>query len=164
MTATTSSETRALEAWVHLLRGHAAVVRALNARLLSEHGLTINDYEALALLAHAEGQRLRRTDIAQRIQLTPSGVTRLLDGLERAGLVAKAVCESDGRVTYAVLTPAGAEKLRQASCSHVRAIGDLFASHYRADEIAALADLLGRLPGAQGGACALVPADASPAA
>jgi DNA-binding MarR family transcriptional regulator len=150
---TTTTETAALEAWVRLLRGHAALVRELNAELLRDHGLTINDYEALLLLANAEGGRLRRTDLSQSLQLTASGVTRLLEGLEDAGLVCKASCQSDARVTYAVLTEEGRTKLDSASCSHVAAIEDLFSEHYTREEIEALAELLGRLPGTPGPSC-----------
>ena len=107
MSATVETQTQALDAWVRLLRGHSASVRELNAQLTADWGLTINDYEALLLLSHADGERLRRTDLVQNLQLTASGVTRLLDGLEAAGLVEKAHCESDARVTYAVLTHAG---------------------------------------------------------
>lgn len=151
MATTTSTEPRALDAWVRLLRGHAATVRALNAQLVRDHGLTINDYEVLLLLAHADGQRLRRTDLAQNVQLSASGVTRLLDGLESAGFVEKALCASDGRVVYAVLTDAGREKLDEASCSHVRAIAELFEARYSAQELATLAELLARLPGTSTG-------------
>jgi DNA-binding MarR family transcriptional regulator len=148
MPATVEVQTQALDAWVRLLRGHSATVRELNAQLTADWGLTINDYEALLLLAHAEGERLRRTDLVQNLQLTASGVTRLLDGLECAGLVEKAHCESDARVTYAVLTDAGRTKLKDASCSHVAAIRDLFEDRYSEAELRTLADLLGRLPGA----------------
>ena len=92
---------------------------------------------------------MRRIDLAESLQLTPSGVTRLLDGLERVGLVEKASCPSDARVTYAVLTDAGRAKLEQASCSHVRAIEALFDDRYSAEELVALAELLGRLPGTE---------------
>jgi DNA-binding MarR family transcriptional regulator len=148
---TTIKETAALDAWVRLLRGHAALVRELNAELLHDHGLTINDYEALLLLANADGGRLRRTDLSRSLQLTPSGVTRLLDGLESAGLVCKASCQGDRRVTYAVLTDAGRAKLGVASCSHIAAIEALFGEHYTPEEVGSLAELLGRLPGAGGG-------------
>jgi DNA-binding MarR family transcriptional regulator len=151
-------ETAALEAWVRLLRGHAALVRDLNAQLLRDHGLTINDYEALLLLANADGGRLRRTDLSKSIQLTPSGVTRLLDGLEAAGFVCKGVCQSDLRVTYAVLTEAGRAKLESASCSHVAAIEELFGEHFTPAEVGSLAELLGRLPGAGGGPSCHAPA------
>jgi DNA-binding MarR family transcriptional regulator len=148
VSATVETQTQALDAWVRLLRGHSATVRELNAQLTADWGLTINDYEALLLLAHAEGERLRRTDLVQNLQLTASGVTRLLDGLETAGLVEKAHCESDARVTYAVLTDAGRTKLKDASCSHVAAIRELFEARYSDAELKTLADLLGRLPGA----------------
>jgi DNA-binding MarR family transcriptional regulator len=152
LSATVETQTQALDAWVRLLRGHSATVRELNAQLTADWGLTINDYEALLLLAHAEGERLRRTDLVQNLQLTASGVTRLLDGLEVAGLVDKAHCESDARVTYAVLTDAGRTKLKDASCSHVAAIRELFEARYSDTELRTLADLLGRLPGASAAA------------
>jgi DNA-binding MarR family transcriptional regulator len=148
--ATTVSTTRshALDAWARLLRGHAAARRSLSAQLLSEHGLSINDYETLLLLARAEGNLMRRVDLARELQLTPSGVTRMLDGLEDCGLVEKATCKSDARVNYAVLTGAGRERLEQAASSHVTAIGVLFEERFSEDELATLAELLGRLPGA----------------
>jgi DNA-binding MarR family transcriptional regulator len=148
------TRTPALDAWVRLLRGHAAVTRALNAQLVREHGLTINDYEALLLLANADDESLRRTDLARNLELTASGVTRLLDGLEASGLVEKGVCAADARVVYAVLTEAGRAKLEQASSFHVAAIDEVF-SEFSADEIEALGELLGRLPGASRVACAL---------
>src|SRR5581483_9261582 len=146
LSAQTSS---ALAAWVRLLRGHAAATRELSADLQATHGLTINDYEALLHLARAE-EPMRRVDLAQSLVLTPSGVTRLLDGLERAGYVEKAHCESDARVTYAVLTDAGREKLEQASCGHVAAVQALFEERFTERELATLAELLGRLPDAGG--------------
>ena len=124
----------------------------MNAQLTTDWGLTINDYEALLLLSRADNERLRRTDLVRSLQLTASGVTRLLDGLECAGLVEKAHCESDARVTYAVLTDAGRTKLKDASCSHVAAIRELFEARYSDAELQTLAELLGRLPGAPGAA------------
>lgn len=151
MAVETDTQTSALEAWARLLRGHAATVRALNAQLLRDHGLTVNDYEALLVLAHADGERLRRADLAANLKLTASGVTRLLDGLEAAGLVDRDQCAADGRVTYAVLTDAGRAKLEESSCSHVAAIEELFGERFSREEIETLAELLGRLPGAAEG-------------
>ena len=125
--------------------------RSLSVQLQNDHGLTVNEYEALLLLSHAEDRRMRRVDLADTLQLTPSGVTRLLDGLREHGLVDKAQCPGDARVAYAVLTDAGAGKLGEASCSHVRAIKEVFEQRYSAREIETLIELLGRLPGA--GAC-----------
>jgi len=135
-----------LEAWVSFLRSHAAITRELSAQLQREHGLTLNDYEVLLLLSHADGRRLRRVDLAERTVLTASGITRLLDGLERAGYVEKARCDSDARVTYAQLTEVGLEKLEVAGLAHLRGIEELFVSRYSGSELATLSDLLSRLP------------------
>lgn len=136
----------AIEAFVRLVRGHSAVTRALNAQLVADHGLTINDYEALLHLARAEDRRMRRVDLAERLILTASGVTRLLDGLEEAGYVDRAACASDRRVTYAVLTQAGVAKLREASKTHVADIREIFETRFNAEELDQLVALLERLP------------------
>jgi DNA-binding MarR family transcriptional regulator len=141
-----SEQASAVEAFVRLLRGNAAVTRAMNARLVADHGLTINDYEAMLQLARADGRRMRRVDLAERLILTASGVTRLLDGLERAGYVDRDACASDRRVTYAVLTDEGLQKLRASSESHVADIRSYFESRYSAEELEQLVALLDRLP------------------
>jgi len=135
-----------LEAWVSYLRSHAAITRELSAQLQREHGLTLNDYEVLLHLSHEEGGRLRRVDLAERVLLTASGITRLLEGLESAGYVAKETCSSDARVSYAKLTPEGAEKLQQAAVTHLRGIDELFVGRYSGSELETLAELLARLP------------------
>ena len=135
----------ALRAWAQLLRGHAAATRLLSAEL-SEHGLTINDYEALVLLSQAEGERLKRVELARLLVLTPSGVTRLLEGLEAAGLVERAACPSDLRIVYAQLTELGRERLSTASCGHVGSVRALFEEYLSDDELETLATLLERLP------------------
>jgi DNA-binding MarR family transcriptional regulator len=135
-----------LTAWVGLLRAHASTTRRFNAELVAEHGLTLNDYEVLLHLSRADGQRLRRVDLAERILLTPSGITRLLEGLERAGYVERAACESDARVTYAQLTDAGEGKLHEAAETHVAGIRDFFRGRFSKDELQALGGLLERLP------------------
>src|SRR5881409_681707 len=112
-------ESLEVEAFKNLLRAHAAITRELDRELVTEHGLTINDYEVLIRLSRAEGQMLRRVDLAQQVLLTPSGITRLLDGLQRCGLVEKASCESDARVVYAKLTAEGLRRLEEASESHL---------------------------------------------
>lgn len=137
--------------WVCLLRGHAAVRRTVSTQLQASHGLTVNDYEALLLLSRAGAKGMRRVDLADSLQLTASGVTRLLEGLERQGLVKKALCSTDGRVTYAVITKAGRQKLAKASGSHISAIQALFEERYTRAELATLAELLARLPGVNGG-------------
>jgi len=134
----------ALKAWGGLLYGHKALTRELSARLLAAHGLTLNDFDVLAQLSRAPEGRLRRVDLVERLLLTPSGITRLLDGLERAGYVAKATCDTDARVTYAVLTELGYEKLRDASGTHVADIENALA-RLDGDELETLGSLLARL-------------------
>jgi DNA-binding MarR family transcriptional regulator len=146
MAATTTSIETQLDSWVFFLRAHAAITRELSADLQREHGLTLNDYEVLLHLSHAEDGRLRRVDLAERVILTASGITRLLEGLERGGLVKKENCASDARVTYAKITPAGTAKLREASKTHLRGIDELFVGRYSESELTTLADLLSRLP------------------
>jgi DNA-binding MarR family transcriptional regulator len=141
----TSQRSASIAAFVALLRAHASATRGLSAELLEEHGLTLNDYEALLRLSRAEGAQLRRVDLSRELLLTPSGITRLLEGLERAGYVEKKTCESDARVTYAALTAVGREKLKQAGRSHVASIKELFGGRYTDEELAALGELLERL-------------------
>jgi DNA-binding MarR family transcriptional regulator len=143
---TTTSPPQMLESWVSFLRAHAAITRELSAQLQREHGLTLNDYEVLLHLSHAEGGMLRRVDLAERILLTASGITRLLEGLEGSGFVGKETCKSDARVSYAKLTESGAEKLRAAAVTHLRGIDELFTSRYSGSELATLGELLARLP------------------
>jgi DNA-binding MarR family transcriptional regulator len=135
-----------LEGWVSFLRAHAAITRELSVQLQREHDLTLNDYEVLLHLSHAEGQRLRRVDLAERVLLTASGITRLLEGLERGGYVCKETCASDARVSYAKLTDEGHAKLKSASKTHLRGVDDLWVSRYSESELRTLAELLGRLP------------------
>ena len=136
----------AIEAWVNLVRGQAAAVREINTQLVADHGLTINDFECLLLLARAEERQMRRVDLAEQLILTASGVTRLLDGLEKEGWVDRAACARDRRVTYAVLTEKGLAKLRDASKTHVADLRAFFEARYSHEELESLASLLGRLP------------------
>jgi DNA-binding MarR family transcriptional regulator len=137
---------RQLESWVSFLRAHAAITRELSAQLQREHDLTLNDYEVLLHLSHAEDGRMRRVDLAERVVLTASGITRLLEGLERAGYVCKESCAADARVSYAALTDKGRKKLGSAAETHLRGVDELFVSRYSGSELTALAELLGRLP------------------
>jgi DNA-binding MarR family transcriptional regulator len=154
-TATSAETPVAIQAFVRLVRAHVAVTRQLSDQLSVDHGLNINAYEALLHLARAPDSRMRRVDLANGLLLTAGGVTRLLDGLERDGLVAREECSSDRRVSYAVLTEIGRAKLREASKSHTRQIRELVGGPYDDDELAQLVALLDRLPGVDptGGSC-----------
>ena len=161
MSTQVSRRSLELQAWVSLLRTHAAVTRQLDRELVQEHGLTINDYEVLLHLSRAEGRMLRRVDLASRVLLTPSGITRLLDGLERNGLVTKASCRTDARVVYAKLTDKGAKRLEDAAGSHIASIRALFGERFSEEELESLASLLERLPQAPGAGDSCAPPDAT---
>lgn len=136
------------------MRAHTLLRRELDAEVLRPRGLTINDFEALMHLARADEQRLRRVDLVERLMLTPSGVTRLLEGLEEAGLVENVQCDSDARVTWSRLTEEGAETLECVGASHAERLRRLFRDALSEDEVGQLSELLGRLPGVGPGSCA----------
>jgi DNA-binding MarR family transcriptional regulator len=145
--ATSDKTSVAIEAFIRLVRASVTVTRQLSAQLTADHGLSINAYEALVLLARAPDSRMRRVDLANSLLLTAGGVTRLLDGLERDGFVAREECASDRRVSYAALTKSGRTRLREATKSHTRQIRELMGGVYDDDELVQLAALLDRLPG-----------------
>ena len=144
LTAQTAAEPN-LEAWLAFLRAHASVTRELSSRLEAAHGLTMNDYDCMVQLAYAPERSLRRVDLARSVLLSPSGITRLLDGLEREGWVEKRSCDSDARVTYAHLTDAGLAKFKTARKTHLADVEQAFGSRFSAEELAAVSSLLGRL-------------------
>jgi DNA-binding MarR family transcriptional regulator len=141
----------ALEAWRSYLQSHASILRELDAELLAAHGMTTRDYEVLLYLAQAPERRLPMSALASSTRLTRSGITRLVDGLVRAGLIERVSCPSDARISYARLTEEGYRKLREAGCTHIRSIERLFLAHFTPEETQQLASLLRRLPGAGGG-------------
>jgi DNA-binding MarR family transcriptional regulator len=140
-----SLESAEVQAFIHFVRAHAAVVRGLDRELVNDHGLTINDYEVLIRLSRAPDRMMRRVDLAQQVLLTPSGITRLLDGLQNCGYVEKAACASDARVVYAKLTDDGLAKLQTASVDHFAAIRELFHARFSEEELGTLCNFLERL-------------------
>jgi MarR family 2-MHQ and catechol resistance regulon transcriptional repressor len=141
----TTKTSPATEALGYLLGAYATLSRELSAGLVASHGLTINDYGTLLLLSRAGEQGMRRIDLANELQLSPSGITRLLDRLEDQGLVAKGECKEDARVSYAVLTDTGLEKLKEAAPAHIDDIERRLGAALDEDEMRTLSELLGRL-------------------
>ena len=147
---TTSSDRlteRELGAWAGLLRAHAALTRALDADLETAHGLPLTSFEVLMYLADAAGERMRMSDLADRVLLSRSGLTRLVDRLESQGLLERATCKSDARGSFAVLTPAGAERLRAARATHRAGVRERFLTRLTEDEQNLLAGVWERLIG-----------------
>ena len=107
----------------------------------------------LAQLARAPEQALKRVDLAERVLLTPSGITRLLKGLEDAGYVGNRPCKEDARVTYAVLTPTGQKEARRGAKNPCRERAGALLRAFRREELESLASLLERLPMRETDAC-----------
>lgn len=134
-----------MEVWRTFLRAHAVLIRRLEADLLSDHNLPLAWYDVLARLVEAEDHRLRMSELADRVMLSPSGLTRLIDRLETNGLVRREHAERDGRGLYAVLTDEGFGRLKDASGTHLRGIHDYVISKYSPEELAEVGALLGKL-------------------
>jgi DNA-binding MarR family transcriptional regulator len=138
-----------LAAWRGLLRVHSALVKALDAELLASHELPLTSYEVLINLQAAPGRRRRMAELADGVLLSRSGMTRLVDRLEREGLLERDPCTDDGRGTYAVLTGKGEALLLEARRTHLDGVRDRFLQHFEPDELRTLAALWNRvLPGA----------------
>lgn len=146
-------QTVEVDTFVRLMRAHTVLRRELQAEVLSPRGLTQTDFETLLHLSRSEENRLRRIDLVNLLMLTPSGVTRLLEGLQEAGLVVNRQCDDDARVTWAQLTDEGRETVDCVGASHARLLRRLFREALSEDEVAQLSELLGRLPGVGQASC-----------
>ncbi len=151
------SETRWLDpletrAWRGLMCAHARLVAQLDAELLASSGISLPDYEVLVHLSEADSQRLRMSELALRLEISPSGLTRRLDGLVASGMVERVQCPEDRRGTFAVLTELGAERLEAAAPAHVAQVRRWFVDRLTRDQLCALADAMASII-AGSGAC-----------
>ena len=134
-----------LAAWRGMLRVHARMTRALDAQLVSEHGLPLSSYEVLLFLVDAPEGRMRMSELAEGVLLSRSGLTRLVDRLEREGLLRRERCEEDARGYFAEVTERGRELFRRARKTHLDGVRDLFLSRFSRDELRSLGALWERL-------------------
>ena len=132
--------------WTRFLKAHSAISRRLERDLADGHSLTLSDYDVLLQLWRAPDRRLRPVEISKAVLLTRSGITRLVQGLEREGLVERTDCPDDARGFLVALTAAGAELVQKARATHLAGVSELFSSRYSDEETAQLMDLLERLP------------------
>jgi DNA-binding MarR family transcriptional regulator len=138
-----------LAAWRGMLRVHASLLRAMDADLSAAHGIGLRSYEVLLHLGDASGERLRMSDLSDSVLLSASGVSRLVDRMERDGLVLRERCSEDGRGYWAVLTGAGRAKLAEARPTHLESVRRLFLRHFGDGDLTRLAGYWDRvLPGA----------------
>ena len=145
MTVTEGAEARTLsphdpriEPWRAFLQAHARVTRRLDEELRAEHDLSLAEYDALLSIAEAPDRRIRMRQLADRVILSKSGVTRLIDRLVLDGLVQRDACLSDARGAEAVLTAAGLDRLRRASRTHLRGIDEHFLAAVGDDDLSVI--------------------------
>ena len=131
--------------WRTLIDVTTGVLATLDNELRAEHGLSLGEYEVLVHLSEAPEGSLRMTDLAGALRLSPSGITRRIDGLVRAGLVERRQCPSDRRGSNAVLTTDGLRRLEKAAPSHVRGVRAYFIDQLTEKELANLAAALARV-------------------
>ena len=134
--ALSESET---QAWVGLLHAHATLVKQLDAELTTAHGISLSGFEVLWRLAEADHGRLRMTDLAGLVMLSPSGLSRLVDRLESEGMIERVACPEDGRAINATITEAGRRKLSESRETHFEGIRRRFLAHFDEAEIGQLA-------------------------
>lgn len=132
-------------AWGGFLRAHGTLVRRLDDDLRATHGLALSSYEVLLFLAWSPGRRMRMGELAGRVLITLSGVTRLIGRLEREGLVRRERSSEDGRGHYAILTEAGLLRLREAHPTHLAGVRQLFLQHFDEEELQTLAGFWDRV-------------------
>ena len=132
-------------AWRSFLHAHARITRRLDEELQAAHGLSLAEYDALLQIAHAPGRRVRMNVLAERVILSRSGITRLVDRLEAAGSVERAACTTDARGQEAVLTAIGLERLRNAATTHLEGVRRYFLDRLDPADLAELETSLGRV-------------------
>jgi DNA-binding MarR family transcriptional regulator len=140
----TSLAPHELVAWRGMLEVHARVIRELDSQMRAEHGLSLSAYEVLMFLADAPAHRMRMSEIAERVLLSRSGCTRLVDRLVSAGYVTRCADASDGRGLYAELTEVGLAKLRAARALHHKGIRRFFLEPLTVTDQIALGDIWDR--------------------
>jgi DNA-binding MarR family transcriptional regulator len=129
-------------AWRSFIQCSTGLLALLDNELQAEHALSLGDYEVMAILSDASDHAIRMSELAGRLHLSPSGITRRIDGLVKGGLVERRPCPSDRRGSNAVLTPLGMKTLRNAAPTHVRGVREHFVDRLTAEQLAELASAL----------------------
>lgn len=140
-----------LAAWRSFLRAHTVLTRVLERELVQSHGLPLAEYDVLVQLQEAPEGALRMAQLADRVLLSRSGLTRLVERLEHQGLVRRQICRADARGAFAVITEQGRRRLREAAPSHLRSVREHFAAALRPEQLEAVQEAMERLATAPSG-------------
>jgi DNA-binding MarR family transcriptional regulator len=143
-----------LAAWRAFLKAHTVITRALERELVASHRLPLAEFDVLVQLEEAQGGALRMAQLADQVLLSRSGLTRLVERLERSGLVRRQACPSDARGYFAVITEAGVARLHEAAPSHLSSVSSHFAKPLRDDQVETLRVAMEELVSAIPPACA----------
>jgi DNA-binding MarR family transcriptional regulator len=143
-----TSDEPGIGAWRAFLQAHARITRRLDEELQAAHGLSLAEYDALLQIASSPGRRVRMNVLANRVLLSRSGITRLVDRLEADGSVERMACSTDARGQEAMLTPAGLDRLRTAAGTHLDGVRSYFLERFDAADLDAIERSLGRVAAA----------------
>ena len=135
-----------LAAWRGMLRVHSDMTRVLDAELTQRHGLPLTSYEVLLFLADSSDGRMRMSELADSVLLSRSGLTRLVDRLERDGLLERKPCEDDARGYFAAITDRGRALFTEARRTHLAGVRERFLSRFSRDDLRTLGELWERVP------------------
>jgi len=131
-----------MRAWAAFLDAQAALLRQLESELIEKEDMTLAEFDVLIQLGMAPDRRLRMTELSERVRLSRSGLTRLVDRLVQAGLVKRGKCAEDRRGTFAILTTVGGSRLHHARPVHLRGVREHFGKRLSAAQLSALAEAL----------------------
>jgi DNA-binding MarR family transcriptional regulator len=135
-----------LAAWRGMLRVHSDMTRVLDAELTHRHGLPLTSYEVLLFLADSPDGRMRMSELADSVLLSRSGLTRLVDRLERDGLLKREQCEEDARGYFAAITDRGRALFNEARRTHLAGVRERFLSRFSRDDLRTLGELWEKVP------------------
>jgi DNA-binding MarR family transcriptional regulator len=135
-----------LAAWRGMLRVHADMTRVLDAELTRRHGLPLTSYEVLLFLADSPDGRMRMSELADSVLLSRSGLTRLVDRLERDGLLEREQCEEDARGYFAAITDRGRAVFNEARRTHLAGVRERFLSRFSHEDLRTLGELWEKVP------------------
>lgn len=136
-----------MRAWQALLHAHHQIIQTLDRELREQHGLSLAQYDVLLRLARAPDRALNMSDLAERVMLSPSGLTRVVDRLVEKGLVRRQADPADARVALACLTDDGLRQLKIAARTHLRGIREHFTGQLSETKLRNVASALETITG-----------------